>query len=60
MLRTDGGVDSERMGELDGEPVMLRDVPAARLPDFVMRVGSKKVRPFRFIDADESALTVTK
>lgn len=60
MLRTDGRVDSDRMGELDGEPVMLRDVPAARLPDFVTRVGSKKVRPFRFTDVGESVLTVTK
>jgi len=60
MVRVDGGVDSDTWGELDGKRLRVRDVPAHRLSDFVVRAGGSEVRPFRFIDVGESAFVVSR
>lgn len=39
----------DTMGELDGAPVRLADVPKARRAEWYTRVGGRMVRPFRYI-----------
>lgn len=47
----------DTMGELDGKPTMLRDVPRERLSDWTTEVDGDRVRPFRFV-GDESDVIV--
>ncbi len=53
--RSDGLPEAMRdaMGEIDGEPVALRDVPKGRRAEWRTRVDGRWVRPFRFIGTDD-------
>ena len=39
----------DTMGELDGKPVRLGDVPRNRRADWITILDGERVRPFRFV-----------
>lgn len=50
----------DKIGELDGKPARMGDVPKDRLADWSTMVDGKPVRPFRFVDVGGGALVVKK
>lgn len=46
-------MDGDTMGELDGEKVKLRDVPAKRRAEWSTRIDGRWVRPFRFVATED-------
>lgn len=46
----------DTMGELDGKPTRLGDVPPQRRAEWVTVIDGERVRPFRFVGGADDAV----
>ena len=46
----------DTVGELDGKPVRLGDVPRERRAEWVAVIDGERIRPFRFVGESDDAI----
>lgn len=46
----------DTMGDLDGKPTRLGDVPRERRAEWATEIDGERVRPFRFVGESDDAI----